>query len=51
MAYSTSVVFQAKKLLSRPDDSPKQASGAVLVRCGETMVLVTAVAEKRAARA
>lgn len=47
MAYSTSCSVSSKEIAFETGRLAKQASGAVLVRCGETMVLVTAVAEKK----
>ena len=44
--HSTSSTVSGKEIIFETGRLAKQASGAVLVRCGETVVLVTAVAEK-----
>lgn len=46
MAHSTSGIVAGKNIIFETGRLAKQASGAVLVTQGETMVLVTAVAEK-----
>ena len=46
MVHSTSSTVSGKEIIFETGRLAKQASGAVLVRCGETVVLVTAVAEK-----
>ncbi len=46
MAYQASCTVAGKEIVFETGRLAKQASGAVLVRAGETMVLVTAVAEK-----
>ncbi|MBI5249223.1 MAG: polyribonucleotide nucleotidyltransferase [Desulfomonile tiedjei] len=47
MVYSTSCNVAGKEIAFETGRLAKQAAGAVLVRSGETMVLVTAVAEKK----
>lgn len=47
MAYSTNCNVSGKEIAFETGRLAKQAAGAVLVRSGETMVLVTAVAEKK----
>lgn len=47
MVYSTNCSVSGKEIAFETGLLAKQASGAVMVRCGETMVLVTAVAEKK----
>jgi polyribonucleotide nucleotidyltransferase len=46
MVHTSSAAIERKEITFETGRLSKQASGAVLVRCGETMVLVTAVAEK-----
>ncbi len=47
MAYSTNCNVAGKEIAFETGRLAKQAGGAVLVQSGETMVLVTAVAEKK----
>lgn len=47
MAYRTNCNVAGKEIAFETGRLAKQASGAVLVQSGETMVLVTAVAEKK----
>lgn len=46
MVHSSSATVSGKEIILETGRLAKQASGAVMVRSGETMVLVTAVAEK-----
>lgn len=48
MAHKVEVEFSGRKISIETGKMAKQASGAVVVRCGDTMVLVTAVAAKTA---
>lgn len=48
MAHSVELEFSGRKLSIETGKMAKQASGAVVIRSGDTMVLVTAVATKNA---
>jgi polyribonucleotide nucleotidyltransferase len=47
MTQTTSATIGDQKIVFETGRLAKQASGSVVVRCGETVVLVTAVAEKK----
>lgn len=47
MVHTASATVSGKEMVFETGRLAKQASGAILARCGETVVLVTAVAEKK----
>ena len=46
MVHSSSATIANRSITFETGRLAKQASGAIVINCGETMVLVTAVAEK-----